>query len=179
MPRSTGWSGESEREAVLADELLGQHGAHIVHGKLLDLGDFVRGAEAVEEMHERNARFEGCGLGDEGGVHDLLDVVGGQQRPAGLADGHHVLVIAEDGQPLGGDGARSHMNDARRQFAGDLVHVGDHEQQALRRGEGGRQTSALQCSMKRARRRRLHSASPSREESSPRCWAGPRRTTGH
>ena len=147
MPRSTGRSGESERSAVLADELLGQHGAHVVQGELLDLANLVRGAEAVEEMHEGNARFEGCGLRDERGVHDLLHVVGGQQRPAGLAHGHDVLMIAEDGQPLGGDRARGYMDDAGRELAGDLVHVGNHQQQTLRRGEGGRQAAALQSSV--------------------------------
>ena len=128
---------------MLTDEGLGQHGAHVFEGELLNLGDFMGGAEAVKEMHEGNARFEGCGLGDEGRVHDLLNIVGGQQHPAGLADGHDVLMIAKDGQALGGDGAGRHMDDTRRKLAGNLVHVGDHEQQALRRGEGGRQAAAL------------------------------------
>ena len=36
------------------------------------------------------------------------------------------------------------------QLAGDLVHVGDHQQQALGRGEGGGQAAALQGSVERS-----------------------------
>ena len=86
-----GTVGRERAQAVLADALQRDHGAHIVFGELLDLVHLVRGAEAVKEMDEGNARLQGCGLGDERGVHDFLDVVGGQQRPAGLADGHDVL----------------------------------------------------------------------------------------
>ena len=134
-------------QAVLADKISGQHGAHIVDGELLYLGDFMRGAEAIEEVHEGHARFQSCSLGDQSGVHDFLDIVGRQQRPAGLADSHDILMIAEDGQALGGDGTGRDMDDAGAEFAGDLVHVGDHEQQTLRGGEGRSQASTLQSSM--------------------------------
>ena len=33
--------------------------------ELLDLGDFVRGAEAIEEVQEGHARFQRGGLGDQ------------------------------------------------------------------------------------------------------------------
>jgi hypothetical protein len=46
----------------------------------------------------------------------------------GLADGHDVLVVAEDGQGVGGNGAGGDMQDAGQQFAGHLVHVRDHQQ---------------------------------------------------
>ena len=36
------------------------------------------------------------------------------------------------------------MEDRGRQFAGDLIHVGDHQQQALGRGEGGGQSAGGQ-----------------------------------
>ena len=51
--------------AMLTDELVRQHGAHVVLGQLLDLADLVRGAEAVEEMDEGNLGLEGCGLSDK------------------------------------------------------------------------------------------------------------------
>ena len=43
----------------------------------------------------------------------------------------------------------------RRQLARDLVHVGDHQQQALRRREGGRERARLQRAVDRAGRARL------------------------
>ena len=60
---------------------------------------------------------------------------------AGLAAGHHVGVVAEDVQGLGGHGTGGHMEDAGQQLAGDLVHVGDHQQQALGGGIGGGQSA--------------------------------------
>ena len=123
--------GRERAAAVGADQLVVDHGAHIVIGQLLDLLHLVGGAEAVEEVEEGDARFEGGGLGDQGEVHDLLHELEAQHGPAGLADGHDVLVIAEDGERLGGDGAGGNVEDGRRQFAGDLVHVGDHQQQPL------------------------------------------------
>jgi hypothetical protein len=61
--------------------------------------------------------------------------------------GHHILVIAEDGETLRRDGSRSNVEDRRRQLAGDLIHVGDHEQQALRRGKRRRQRASLKSAM--------------------------------
>jgi hypothetical protein len=52
-------------------------------------------------------------------------------RPAGktgLANGHDVLMVAEDRQGVGGDGPGGDMQDAGQQFTGHLVHVGDHQQ---------------------------------------------------
>ena len=66
--------------------------------------------------------------------------------------GHHVLVVAEDGERLGGDGAGGHVEDGAGQFAGDLVHIGDHQQQALRGGEGGGQGAGLQRAVHSSRR---------------------------
>jgi hypothetical protein len=42
------------------DQILVDHGPHIVIGQLLHLLDFVRGAETVKEMHKRNARGQGA-----------------------------------------------------------------------------------------------------------------------
>lgn len=47
--------------------------------------------------------------------------------------------------------ARGNMHHRRCQLAGNLVHVRDHQQQPLRRGEGSGERSPLQCSMQRAR----------------------------
>ena len=65
-------------------------------------------------------------------------------RKAGLPAGHDVGVVAEDRQRVGGQRARRDVDDERRQLAGDLVHVGDHQQQALRGREGRGQRAGLQ-----------------------------------
>ena len=64
-------------------------------------------------------------------------------NPVG-AGGHHVAVIAENRKRVRGQGARGDVKDRRGQLAGDLVHVGDHQQQALRRRERRRQRPGLQ-----------------------------------
>ena len=116
----------------------------------LDLVDLVRGAETIEEMQHRNAPAQGGDLRDQGEIHHLLHRAGGQQRKAGAARGHHVAVIAEDGQGMRGHGARGDMKHRRRQLAGDLVHVRQHQHQALRGGEGGGQGAGLQGAVHRA-----------------------------
>ena len=130
--------------AVGDDQVFVDHGAHVVHGQLLDLHDLVGGAEAVEEVDEGNARLQGGLGGDQGKILGFLNVLGTQQAPAGLAGGHDITVVAEDGQTLAGDGAGGYMEDRGDQLAGDLVHVGDHEQQALGGGEGGAQCTSAQ-----------------------------------
>jgi hypothetical protein len=128
--------GREAAGAVGADELVGDHLAHHVEGELLDLGDLVGGAEAVEEVEEGHPRLEGGGVGDEGHVHGFLHVVRGQEGPAGHAGGHDVLMVPVDGQGVGGDGAGGDVEDRRGALAGDLVHVRDHEEEALGGGEG-------------------------------------------
>ena len=136
-----GCSGAEAAGAVGAHELVGDHLAHHVVGELLDLGDLVGGAEAVEEVEEGHAGLEGGGVGDEGDVHGLLDVVGGEEGPAGHAGRHDVLVVAVDREGVGGDGAGRDVEDGRGALAGDLVHVRDHEEEALGGGEGRREGS--------------------------------------
>ena len=87
-------------EGLLVDEL-----AEFLHVGSLDLLDFVRGTEAVEEVHKRHAAFDGGEVCHRGEVHDLLDAAGGQHGEARLAARHDVGVVAEDGQGLGGKGA--------------------------------------------------------------------------
>ena len=106
------------------------------------LRDLVRGAEAVEEVEERHARRERGRVGDRGEVVGLLDRARAEQREAGLAAGHDVGVVAEDRERVGGDRAGGDVHAEGRQLAGDLVHVRDHQEQALRRGEGRREAPA-------------------------------------
>src|SRR4029453_10999977 len=96
----------------------------------------VGGGEAVEKVEERPPRGQRRGGGDQGQVVGLLDRAGGEHRPAGRSGGHHVGVGAEDRQGVGGDRGGGHVDDRRGQLAGDLEHVGQHQQQALGGGEG-------------------------------------------
>ena len=134
-------------EGVLAESLQGllvHQRTQVFHIPSLDFLDLVAGAEAVEEVEERHAALEGGEVGHRGEVHHLLHRALGQQGEARLAGAHHVGVVAEDGEGLGGEGAGAHVEHAGQQFAGDLVHVGDHQQQTLRSGVGGGQSTGLQ-----------------------------------
>jgi len=51
---------------------------------------------------------------------------------------------------LGGKGASRDLKDRRRQFAGDLVHVGDHQEKPLRRREGRGHGTGRQSAVHRA-----------------------------
>ena len=64
----------------------------------LDFLDFVRGAEAVEEMHERQAGLNGGKVRHRAQVHDILHGTGGEQRKTRLPDSHDVLMITENAQ---------------------------------------------------------------------------------
>ena len=100
-----------------------------------DFRDLVRSAEPVEEMQKRNTRFERGRVRDQRQVLRLLHRRRAKHCPAGRARGHHIAVIAEDRQRLCRERSRGDVKHGRRQFAGDLVHVRDHQQQSLRRRE--------------------------------------------
>ena len=134
------------------DQVIVQKEAQFFIRKLEDLGYFVRGPESVKEMNEGDARFERGSLRDGGEIVRFLHRTRGEQGPARLADSHHILMIAENGKAMCGNGARRNMEDRAGEFARDLVHVGDHQQQTLRGGEGGGERAGLQCAMHCARR---------------------------
>ena len=104
----------------------------------------VRRAEAVEEEEHRHARFERGHLRDQRQIVRFLHGRRGQHREADHARAHHVRVIAEDRQRLRRERSRRDVKDAGRQLARDLVHVGQHQQQSLRRRERRREGAALQ-----------------------------------
>lgn len=109
--------------------------------------DFVRGPETVEEMNKRHAAVETGNLRNQREILRFLHAGGREQGATGLAYGHHIRMIAKNGQRVGGYGARSDMQHERRQFTGQLVQRRDHQQQTLRRGERGRQCAGLQRAM--------------------------------
>jgi len=130
--------------AVGPYEVVGDQSAQVVVGEHLHHVDLVAGAETVEEVHERDAGPQGGDLGDRGQVVRLLHRSRRQHREPGLPYGHHVLVVAVDAQPLGGQRPRGHVEHGGGELAGNFVHIGDHQQQPLRGSEGGAQRAGLQ-----------------------------------
>ena len=112
---------------------------HIRIVEQLDLLEFMRSAETVEEREERDFAFEGREVGDQCEVVGFLNGRGRGHRETGGTAAHHVGMVAEDRQRLGGQGAGRNVEDGREHFTGDLVHVRDHQQQTLRSGVGGGQ----------------------------------------
>ena len=88
--------------AMRADQRLGHERAQVVVGKQLDRVQLVRGAEPVEEVHERHPGRQRGRLRYQREVVGLLDRSGGEQREPGLPHRHHVRVVTEDGQALRG-----------------------------------------------------------------------------
>ena len=117
----------------------------------LGLVDFVRGAKSVKEVEERDARLQRGQVGDQRHIAGLLHRIGRQHGIAGGAAGHHIRVVAKNRERMGRDGARRYMNHIRRQFARNFVHVGDHQQQPLRRRKCGAERACLQRSVHGAR----------------------------
>ena len=73
-----------------------EHCSQIVVGKHFDFFDFVRSAETVKEVHERNARTQSRSLGDRGHVMSFLYRVGSQHGKTGLTAAHNVGMVTED-----------------------------------------------------------------------------------
>ena len=124
----------------------------------LDFLNFVRGAETIEEVNKRDASLNRRQMRHRRQIHHLLHVVLRQHRAAGLANRHHVLVIAKNIQRIGRQRPGADVKDARQQFTGDFVHVGDHQQQPLGGRIGGGERPGLQRAVDRACRAglRLH-----------------------
>ena len=117
----------------------------------LDLLQLVRGTEAVKEVQERHSALDGRKVCNRAEIHDFLHVRLGQHRKAGLTTRHDVAVITEDVQRVAGKRSRRDVEHARQQLARDLVHVRDHQQQALGRRIGRRQRARVQRAVNRAR----------------------------
>ena len=118
-------------------EALFDHFLQVVIRHQLDLVDLGRGAEAIEEMQERHARFQGGTVGDQRHILGFLDRVRGDQGKTGRAGSHHVRVVAEDRESMDCQRAGGDVENGRGQLTGNLEHVRDHQQQSLGGGEGG------------------------------------------
>ena len=123
--------GRQRARPVLGDSLRGQQREQIRVRQRLDPRDFMGRAKPVEEVQERHACVKRGRMRHGGEIVRLLDRRGAEQREPRLPAGHDVGVIAEDGQRMRGDRPRRDVHRERRQLAGDLVHVGEHQQKAL------------------------------------------------
>jgi hypothetical protein len=137
--------------AVRPHQVVVDQRSEVVIRQTGDARQLVGGAEPVEEVEEGDTGLERGHLGDERQIVCLLHRTRGEQGKAGGPHRHHVLVIAEDAQRMRRDGTRGHMNHRARQLAGDLVHVGDHQQQPLGGRERRPQRADLQGTVQRTR----------------------------
>ena len=113
----------------------------------LDFLYLVRGTEAVEEVDKRHTRFDGGEVGNTGQVHHFLYRTFGEHGETGLAGRHHVLVVTENTEGVRCQCTSRHMEYTGKEFSGNLVHIGNHQQQTLRSGVGGCQSTGLQRSV--------------------------------
>ena len=113
----------------------------------LDLLDFVGGAETVEEVEERHSALDGCEVCNRAEVHDFLNVGLAQHGETCLAAGHDVRMVTEDAEGVGCEGTGGYMKDTGEKFAGDLVHVRNHQQKTLGCGVGRREGACIQAAV--------------------------------
>ena len=141
--------GREGARAMLEDTRFVDHRAQDLDRQHFDLRDFVRGAEAVEEMQKRNARLERGGVCNQREILRFLHRSRAEHRPTGRPRRHDIAVIAKDGKRLRGERTRRDVKNRRSQFARDLVHVRDHQEQSLRSGERCAERAGLQRAMDR------------------------------
>ena len=121
-------------ERSVAERLDSVHVYHTLEGlvvPLLDLLDLVGGAEAVEEVQERNSALDSGQVCNCAEVHNFLGVSGAEHSVAGLATCVDIAVVAEDGQRVGSDCSCGNVDYGRQKLACDLVHIRYHQQQTL------------------------------------------------
>ena len=125
------------------------HGSEIFIIQHFDLGNFVGGSEAIEEVDERNFCFERGKVRNRSHVHNFLHGVAADHGKASLARSHNVRMIAKNAQRVSSQRSCGDVEHAGQKLAGNFVHVGDHEQQALRSREGGSECAGSQRTMHR------------------------------
>ena len=107
-----------------------------------NLLDFVGSTEPIEEVQERNMTFNSSQMGNSGQVHDFLYAGFSKKCKTGLAASHNVSMVAEDVQGAGSQCTSSDVENCRKQFTSDLIHVRNHQEQTLGCGIGGGQCTS-------------------------------------
>ena len=120
------------------------HGGDLFVRHLVDAVDLVGDTETIIEMEERDAGFHRGRMSDHGHVLSFLNGTGDEHRPTGGTAGHHVGVVAENGECVRRDAAGGHVEHAGGQFTSDLEHVRDHEEKTLGSRKGTRQSTGLE-----------------------------------
>ena len=64
-------------------------------------------------MKERNASLDSCKVSHCRHILGFLDGAGGNHRETGLAAGHHVLVVSEDGERVRSERTGGDVEDGR------------------------------------------------------------------
>ena len=82
-------------------------------------------------------------MSDPSEVHDFLNIGFGQETAARCTSSHDVLMVTEDAQCMVSQSTRSYVEYARKEFAGNFVHVRHHEEEALRCGVRRGQSTSL------------------------------------
>ena len=127
-------------ESALSERLNSVHVAHLLEVFVipdLDLLYLVRGTEAVEEVDEGNASLDCSEVRNSAEVHDLLRVGFCKHCETGLTTCIDIGMIAEDVKSVRSDASCGYVENCGKQLACDLIHIGDHEEQTLRSGVGG------------------------------------------
>ena len=138
------------RECAIAELLERLHieeRTQVFHIYYLYLLVLVRGAETVEEVEEWHAALDSSEVSHTCEVHDLLYATFSQHSEARLAARHHVLVVAEDTEGVACQGTSRHVENRWDKLTRDLVHVRNHEEQTLAGGEGGGESTCVECAV--------------------------------
>ena len=144
--------------AMCAHEVVIDHAAHLIERHFIVFLDFMRCAESVEKVQERNTRTERRRMRNDRHILRFLYGVRREHSPARLTASHDVRMIAENRQGARCDGTCRNMKYRARQFACDFVHIRNHQEQALRSRKRRAQRSRRQRTVYGARssRFRLH-----------------------
>ena len=124
-----------------------QHIGQVLVIPYFNLLNLVGCTETVEEMEERHAALNGSKVRHSAQVHSLLRAVGAEHRIASLTACIHVGMIAEDAQRMCRQRTCGTMNDTRKEFTRHLIHVRDHQEQALGSGVCGGQCASCKGAM--------------------------------
>ena len=95
-------------------------------------------------MQKRHACLKRGQMGHKRKIHNLLHRRACKHCKAGLTAGHNIGMVAENGKRMSGQRTGAYMEYAGQQLAGDLIHVGDHQQQALAGSKGRGKSTAYQ-----------------------------------
>ena len=90
-------------------------------------------------------------MGNNGQIHRFLDRSRSDETISCVPCGHHIRMIAKNGQGLTGQRPCRYMKHGRKHFSSDLMHVGQHEHESLGCGERCRQSACRQASMDSSR----------------------------